>query len=305
MIFEERTGAEGTVSLVSRDASLQDDAVLPAAFFKTAGDKMYAGLMANFTGDLFFTQPPPPLPAGASDDEVIASLTILYKKIIELGYALDVTVSEERLDMEAYAKELTLAKSFARSYAAAAPVPSLSSALSATAGRSVTYRLRGPKFPCFTVTKVQILTRALLPKLPQHCLLSQYLYSCTSTASRQSTQHSTLVCIRVPQWGRQWLGYRYSVYLLYCYKSTNTDASGWKRSACNTVGQAVAGVPGLPTHRPRRDAGSGVSPAMRQSCYCAFRRRCQLFLSALCVDMSFNVCGLFGGSRWLQQQFPW
>jgi hypothetical protein len=159
MIFEERTGAEGTVSVVSRDALLQDDAVLPAAFFKTAGDKMYAGLMANFTGHLFFTQPPQPLPAGASDDEVIASLTILYKKIIELGYALDVTVSEERLDMEAYAKELTLAKSFASNFAAAAPLPSLSTALSATAGRSVTYRLRGTKFTCFTITKAQILTR--------------------------------------------------------------------------------------------------------------------------------------------------
>ena len=95
-VFEERTGAEGTVSVVARDKELQDNELLPSAFFKVAGDKMYAGLMANFTGELFFTQPPQPLPPDASDEEVLAGLTQLYKKMRELGYALKLRVGDEQ-----------------------------------------------------------------------------------------------------------------------------------------------------------------------------------------------------------------
>jgi len=110
LIFEERTGAEGTVAMVARDAKLQDNQLLPAAFFKVAGDKMYAGLMANFTGAKFFTQPPSPLAADATDTQVIASLTLLYKKMVELGYALDVTVSgaDDLLPSDAFFQEAGL-----------------------------------------------------------------------------------------------------------------------------------------------------------------------------------------------------
>jgi len=110
LIFEERTGAEGTVNMVARDAKLQDNQLLPAAFFKVAGDKMYAGLMANFTGANFFTQPPSPLGADATDTQVIASLTLLYKKMVELGYALDVTVSgaDDLLPSDAFFQEAGL-----------------------------------------------------------------------------------------------------------------------------------------------------------------------------------------------------
>jgi len=142
LIFEERTGAEGTVSVVSRDAALRNDEVLPAAFFRIAGDKMYAGLMANFTGENFYTQPPQPTAAGAPDSDVVASLTQLYKKIIELGYALEVKVSSQgALSAQEYLQEAGVLQSFAANYGASGAVLD---APKGTAGTRVSFTLKAP-----------------------------------------------------------------------------------------------------------------------------------------------------------------
>lgn len=144
LIFEERTGAEGTVSVVSRDASLQNDEVLPAAFFRIAGDKMYAGLMANFTGENFYTQPPQPTAAGAPDSDVIAGLSQLYKKMVELGYALEVKVSaESAMPAQQYLQEAGAVKSFAAKYGASGAVVDVET-LAATKGTRVSLTLKAP-----------------------------------------------------------------------------------------------------------------------------------------------------------------
>lgn len=143
LVFEERTGAEGTVSLVSRDAGLKDNEALPAALFRAAGDKMYAGLMANFTGENFYTQPPPPLALDASDDEVIGGLEQLYKKMVELGYALDVTVTQDTMPASAFLAERGLASTFASTFAASLALPPISASLPPQ-GRTVTFKLKAP-----------------------------------------------------------------------------------------------------------------------------------------------------------------
>ena len=144
LLFEERTGAEGTKSVVSRDASLTDNEVLPAAFFKVAGDKMYAGLMSNFTGESFYTQPPAVLPADASDDQFVASLTVLYKKLVELGYALDMTVTSASVDTEKYLKEVGKFNSFAKAFGASRSVPDAVESVRDGGRRRVTFTIRAP-----------------------------------------------------------------------------------------------------------------------------------------------------------------
>jgi len=145
-VFEERTGAEGTVSVVARDQELQDNELLPSAFFKVAGDKMYAGLMANFTGELFFTQPPQPLPPDASDEEVLAGLTQLYKKMRELGYALKLRVGDEQqLPPQTLLAEAGTLKSFASAFGGSGAVPgTAANSLRPGAGRSITFTLDAP-----------------------------------------------------------------------------------------------------------------------------------------------------------------
>jgi len=142
LIFEERTGAEGTVSVVSRDASLQNDEVLPAAFFRIAGDKMFAGLMANFTGENFYTQPPQPTAAGAPDSDVVAGLSLLYKKMVELGYALEVKVNvDTAVPTQQYLQEAGILKSFANNYGASGAVVETKAASS---GTRVSFTLKAP-----------------------------------------------------------------------------------------------------------------------------------------------------------------
>jgi hypothetical protein len=144
-IFEERTGAEGTMTVVSRDADLQDNEQLPSAFFKVAGDKMYDGLMANFTGELFFTQPPIPVAPDASDDQVVAALTQLYKKMVELGYALEVKVSaDDVVPPQALLQEAAMVKTFASAFAASGAVPASAGSLSQAKGRRVCFTLKAP-----------------------------------------------------------------------------------------------------------------------------------------------------------------
>jgi len=103
---------------------------------------MFAGLMANFTGEIFYTQPPQPTAAGAPDSDVLAGLTQLYKKIIELGYALEVKVSSEgALSAQDYLQEAGVLKSFAANYGASGAVLD---ALKGTAGTRVSFTLKAP-----------------------------------------------------------------------------------------------------------------------------------------------------------------
>jgi len=87
-VFEERTGAEGTVSVVKRDALLQDNDLLPPAFYERVGDKVYEALVANFSGPDFYSQPPLPCSSGELGC-VVDGFKQLYKVVVEAGYALD------------------------------------------------------------------------------------------------------------------------------------------------------------------------------------------------------------------------
>jgi hypothetical protein len=99
--------------------------------------------MANFTGENFYTQPPPPLALDASDDEVIGGLEQLYKKMVELGYALDVTVTQDTMPASAFLAERGLASTFASTFAASLALPPISASLPPQ-GRTVTFKLKAP-----------------------------------------------------------------------------------------------------------------------------------------------------------------
>lgn len=101
--------------------------------------------MTNFTGENFYTQPPAVLPTDASDDELVASLKVLYKKIVELGYALELTSSTDTLDTAQYLQEVGKLNSFTKAFGASGSVPS--AAVSLRQGqppRRVTFTMKAP-----------------------------------------------------------------------------------------------------------------------------------------------------------------
>jgi hypothetical protein len=97
--FEERVGAEGTKQLVRRDPSVSN-AMLPSLFIERVGDRVLDGLLANFTGPTFFSQPPPPCPpslqggAGGDMECIVAGMRQLYAVLGENGYARAVEVAD-------------------------------------------------------------------------------------------------------------------------------------------------------------------------------------------------------------------
>jgi len=93
--FTEKINAGGDTQIVRRDPAVSpmDNDLLPPAFFESAGDRIYAGLLANFTGPEFFTQPPVPA-GGARDDTLLARFETLHRVLGENGYARDILVSD-------------------------------------------------------------------------------------------------------------------------------------------------------------------------------------------------------------------
>jgi len=93
--FTELINAEGLSQVVQRDGSKTplDNSLLPPAFFQLSGDRIYAGLLANFTGAEFFTQPPTPA-SGPGDVTLLPRFETLHQVIKENGYARDIQVTD-------------------------------------------------------------------------------------------------------------------------------------------------------------------------------------------------------------------
>jgi hypothetical protein len=70
-----------------RDPQYADNNLLPTALYATAGQMIYAGLLRNFTGPNFYTQPPQPC-ADGNMKCVAEGFKQLYTVIGENGYAL-------------------------------------------------------------------------------------------------------------------------------------------------------------------------------------------------------------------------
>ncbi|KAG2489679.1 hypothetical protein HYH03_011788 [Edaphochlamys debaryana] len=78
--------------VVRRDASISDNALLPALFFAKTGDRIFTGLRDGFRGNQFGG--PPAAPPGAPLSEVVAGVRKLMDVMVENGYALKAEVAD-------------------------------------------------------------------------------------------------------------------------------------------------------------------------------------------------------------------
>ena len=101
-VFQESTGAEGTVQTVVRDAALRDDALLPEAYARLVGDKLFAALRDGFEEETFGG--PPACAADAPDRFACAvnGMRAILAVFVARGYAF----SGEVLDVDAGARRL-------------------------------------------------------------------------------------------------------------------------------------------------------------------------------------------------------
>lgn len=99
-VFQEATGAEGTVQTVTRDPSLRDDALLPEAYARLVGDKLFIGLRDGFEEEVFGG---PGACAAESADRFACALDGVRRLLavfVERGFAF----SGEVLDVDADAR---------------------------------------------------------------------------------------------------------------------------------------------------------------------------------------------------------
>ena len=101
-VFQEATGAEGTVNTVLRDPALRDDALLPEAYAQRVGDKIFAGLRDGFEDELFGGPAACPLAvaADARFDCAVDGVRALLAVLVARGFAF----SGEVLDVDAAAR---------------------------------------------------------------------------------------------------------------------------------------------------------------------------------------------------------
>lgn len=100
-VFQEATGAEGTVSTVLRDPALRDDALLPEAYAQRVGDKIFAGLRDGFEDELFGGPAAcPPAAADARFTCAVEGVKALLAVFVARGFAF----SGDVLDVDAAAR---------------------------------------------------------------------------------------------------------------------------------------------------------------------------------------------------------
>lgn len=108
-VFEEKTGAEGTSTIIRRDAALRDNAMLPEAIAQGCGRKIYARLRDGFDrGEDFevetFAGVPPAISTSTSMstkerlDVSVEGLRALSKVFVDNGYALKIVVDGDAGD---------------------------------------------------------------------------------------------------------------------------------------------------------------------------------------------------------------
>lgn len=110
-VFEERSGAEGTVKVIRRDPSLSDNSLLPAVLAQRLGDTIYARLRFGFEDTVFEGCPEPlNLNSGTSDEVVTQNFEVIRNGLCELtkcmvskGYGLRSEISI--LETQTYKKK--------------------------------------------------------------------------------------------------------------------------------------------------------------------------------------------------------
>jgi len=93
-IFEETSGVENDKHVIQRDPMLKDDNLLAPRFFMRSGEKMYDGLLANFTDDSNYVKPPLPSSPNAPFSEVLKSFNSIYQIFQNNGYAMKIDVED-------------------------------------------------------------------------------------------------------------------------------------------------------------------------------------------------------------------
>jgi hypothetical protein len=102
-VFEEKSGAEGTSTIIRRDAALRDNATLPEAIAEGCGRKIYARLRDGFDrGEDFEVETFAGVPSTISTstsmstkerlDASVEGLRALSKVFVDNGYALKIVV---------------------------------------------------------------------------------------------------------------------------------------------------------------------------------------------------------------------
>jgi len=115
-VFEERSGAEGTVKVIRRDPALSDNAILPAILAQRLGDTIYARLRYGFE-DTEFHAPAPAVLSNKSDATAVEEdfelvkngLTNLTKAMVRKGYGLRSDVSVVETDFSKKKQKLKIA----------------------------------------------------------------------------------------------------------------------------------------------------------------------------------------------------
>ena len=102
-VFEERSGAEGTVRVVRRDATLADNKLLPAVLAQRAGDLVYARMRYGFEEAQFAGVLPPYDERASEEGEaaegripyVVRGMRSIADALAGKGYALKASVSSD------------------------------------------------------------------------------------------------------------------------------------------------------------------------------------------------------------------
>ena len=108
-VFEEKSGAEGTSTIIRRDAALRDNATLPEAIAEGCGRKIYARLRDGFDrGEDFEVETFAGVPSAISTstsmstkerlDASVEGLRALSKVFVDNGYALKIVVDGDAGD---------------------------------------------------------------------------------------------------------------------------------------------------------------------------------------------------------------
>ena len=88
-VFEERSGAEGTTTVVRRDAALSDNKILPAVLAQRVGDVVYARLRFGFEEETFPGIPEPSDPTAPDAlERVVRGMDAIVNAMVAKGYAL-------------------------------------------------------------------------------------------------------------------------------------------------------------------------------------------------------------------------
>jgi hypothetical protein len=100
-VFQEATGAEGTLRTVRRDPALRDNAALPEAYARLVGDKVFAGLRDGFEDERFDG---PAACASADFGCALEGVRQLVRVFVARGFAF----SGDVLDVDAPARRFRL-----------------------------------------------------------------------------------------------------------------------------------------------------------------------------------------------------